>query len=212
LCVTETWLDSTVPNSAIAPTGFSVFRGGGVAVFCLNDLSVESVAIPQRFDDIEVVCIDIKVKGSIYRIIGYYRPPGFSTVDYEYIQNSIRCFQHLCSTHHTVVIMGDFNMPLVDWDLYSGPDTPMYSAFLHFINNYGLHQYVNRPTRGDKILDIVLSSSDSLVNDIQVTPPFSISDHNSVVFNVNGNDEDENRSSGNLDAFYDYARANKDGL
>ena len=108
--------------------------------------------------------------------------------------------------------MGDFNMPLVDWDLYSGPDTPMYSAFLHFINNYGLHQYVNRPTRGDKILDIVLSSSDSLVNDIQVTPPFSISDHNSVVFNVNGNDEDENRSSGNLDAFYDYARANKDGL
>ena len=108
--------------------------------------------------------------------------------------------------------MGDFNMSLVDWDLYSGPDSPMYFAFLHFINNYGLHQYVNRPTRGDKILDIVLSSSDSLVNDIQVTPPFSISDHNSVVFNVNGNDEDENRSSGNLDAFYDYARANKDGL
>jgi len=80
------------------------------------------------------------------------------------------CFQHLCSTHHTVVIMGDFNMPLVDWDLYGGPDTPMYSAFLHFINNYGLHQYVNRPTRGDKILDVVLSSSDSLVNDMQVTP------------------------------------------
>ena len=108
MCVTETWLDSTVPNSAVVPTGFSVFRhdrltrGGGVAVFCRNDLSVESVAIPQRFDDIEVVCIDIKVKGSIYRIIGYYRPPGFSTVDYEYIQNSIRCFQHLCSTHHTV--------------------------------------------------------------------------------------------------------------
>jgi len=79
-------------------SGVSVFRhdrltrGGGVAVFCRNDLSVESVAIPQRFDDIEVVCIDIKVKGSIYRIIGYYRPPGFSTVDYEYIQNSIKMF------------------------------------------------------------------------------------------------------------------------
>jgi len=155
-------------------TGFSVFRrdrltrGGGVAVFCRNDLSVESMAIPQRFHDIEVVCVDIEVKGSIYRIIGYYRPPGFSTVDYEYIDNSIRCFQHLCSTHHTVVIMGDFNMPLVDWDLYSGPDTPMYSAFLHFINNYGLHQYVNKPTRDDKILAIVLSSSDSLVNDMYI--------------------------------------------
>jgi len=58
----------------------------------------------------------------------------------------------------------------------------MYSAFLHFMNNYGLHQYVNRPTRGDKILDIVLSSSDSLVNDIQVTPPFSINDHNILLF------------------------------
>jgi len=61
-------------------------------------------------------------------------------------------------------------------------------------------------------LDIVLSSSDSLVNNMQVTSPFSINDHNSVVFNVNGNDGDENTSSGNLDAFYDYARAKKDGL
>ena len=88
----------------------------------------------------------------------------------------------------------------------------MYSAFLHFINNYGLHQYVNNPTRGDKILDIVLSSSDSLVNDMQVTAPFSTNDHNSVVFNVNGNEEDASTSSGNFDAFYDYARANKEGL
>ena len=107
------------------------------------------MAIHQCFDDIEVVCIDIKVKGSIFKIIGYYRPPGFSTADYEYIQ-----MYKMFPTHHTVVIMGDFNMPLVDWDLYSGPDTPMYSAFLHFINNYGLHKYVNNPTRGDKILDI----------------------------------------------------------
>jgi len=98
--------------------------------------------------------------------------------------------------------MGDFNMPLVHWDYYSAPDTPMYSAFLHFINKYGLHQYVNKPTRGDKILDIVLSSSASLVvNDMQVTAPFSINDHNSVVFNVNGNEEDENTSYGNLDGF-----------
>jgi len=177
LCVSETWLDSTVPNSVIAPTGYSVFRhdcltrGGGVAVFSRNDVSVENVAIPQCFEDIKVVCIDIKIKGSIYKIIGYYRPSGFSTADYEYIQNSIRCFQHLCSTHHTVVIMDDFNMPLVDWDLYSGPDTRMYSAFLHFINNYGLHQYVNNPTRGDKILDIVMSSSDSLIYGMQVTAP-----------------------------------------
>jgi len=91
-------------------------------------------------------------------------------------------------------------MPLVDWDLYSGPYTPMYSAFLHFINNYGLHQYVHKPSRGDKILNIVLSSSNSLVNDMQVTAPYSINDHNSVVFNVNGNEE-ENKSSGNPEAF-----------
>ena len=52
-----------------------------ITYLCRNDVSVENVAIPQRFEDIEVVCIDIEVKGSIYRIIGYYRPPGFSTVD-----------------------------------------------------------------------------------------------------------------------------------
>ena len=92
------------------------------------------------------------------------------------------------------------------------PDTPMYSAFLHFINNYGLHQYVDKSTRGDNILDIVLSSSVSLINDMQVTAPFSTNDHNSVIFNVNVSGDDGNTSSCNLDPFYDYACANIDGL
>ena len=218
LCVTETWLDISVPDSLIAPVGYNVFRcdrrtkGGGVAVFCRSDVTVEVVNVPPNFQDVEVVCIDIKIQGSVYRVIGYYRPPGSTATDLEYLQNSIKCFQHLCATHLTVVLMGDFNMPLVDWTHYSGPDTPMYYTLMHFVNNYGMHQYVREPTRGDKTLDIVLSSLDCLVNDLQVISPFSTNDHDSVIFSVNVDCDEGDVTSCENEVFFDYARADKTGL
>ncbi|XP_022806735.1 uncharacterized protein LOC111343809 [Stylophora pistillata] len=48
---------------------------------------------------------------------------------------------------------------------------------------FGLRQLVNKPTRGDQILDLVFTNQPDLydINSVQIVPPFGLSDHN-VVF------------------------------
>ena len=52
--------------------------------------------------------------------------------------------------------------------------------FLDMINDLFLIQNVNTPTRGDKILDLVLSSEKALVNDMEISCPIANSDHNII--------------------------------
>ncbi|XP_022785410.1 uncharacterized protein LOC111325784 [Stylophora pistillata] len=48
---------------------------------------------------------------------------------------------------------------------------------------FGLRQLVNKPTKGDQILDLVFTNQPDLydINSVQISPPFGLSDHN-VVF------------------------------
>ena len=57
-----------------------------------------------------------------------------------------------------------------------------------FYNNLlesGLSQHVNKPTRGDNILDLVFSTNDDLVSNVNTDPEFSTSDYKIVSFNIN---------------------------
>jgi hypothetical protein len=51
-------------------------------------------------------------------------------------------------------------------------------------HDFGLHQYVSEPTRGNNILDLVLCNNPSVISDISVLCPFSTSDHNVVSLNI----------------------------
>ena len=48
---------------------------------------------------------------------------------------------------------------------------------------FRLRQLVNKPTRGDQILDLVLTNQPDLydINSVQILPPFGLSDHNVVI-------------------------------
>ena len=50
-----------------------------------------------------------------------------------------------------------------------------------------LHQVVDENTRGNNILDLVLTSHFNLVSDISILEPLAGSDHNIVTFNLNTN-------------------------
>jgi len=187
-CVTETWLDSGTPDSIFVPTGYNVFRydrkslGGGVALFVKGVHAASHVRIDEEFTNIELVCIDVSLGQCDYRVIGYYRAPGLDSNDLDYMKCSIKCFQKLCATYRTIVLLGDFNLPKIDWSFYSGSNSSLYSVFISFINQYGFYQFVDTATRGENILDLVLSTSDSFVTDLTVISPFSNNDHYSVLF------------------------------
>jgi len=190
-CVTETWLTCDVPNTLFCPKGYTVFRhdrstpGGGVAIFVKTVIRSAVVDIPVEFNHIEIVCVDLTLSCFTCRLICIYRKPGFNELDVEYISDCIRCLKKLCSTEKLVIITGDCNLPDIDWSCYHAPDSPIYNMFIDFVNNFGFYQYVNQPTRNENILDVVMATSDTFLEDLSVSVPLGTSDHNTVIFKTN---------------------------
>ena len=49
------------------------------------------------------------------------------------------------------------------------------------------------PTRGDNVLDIVLSSQKELVDNVKIHEPLGNSDHNQIPFDINVKSESKNK-------------------
>jgi hypothetical protein len=59
--------------------------------------------------------------------------------------------------------MGDFNLPDMDWTYCSAPSNNIYDMFIDFINEFGLSQFVHKPTRisdsnNGHLLDLLISN------------------------------------------------------
>ena len=63
---------------------------------------------------------------------------------------------------------------------YSGED----QQFKFLIQDSFLIQHVLEPTRGENVLDIVLSSQNELVDDVKIHEPLGNSDHNQIQFYI----------------------------
>ena len=57
--------------------------------------------------------------------------------------------EEILLTQHECVIMGDFNLPHIDWSLRQ-PTLAPGSKLLQFISDNGLSQHVQEPTRRKK--------------------------------------------------------------
>ena len=52
-----------------------------------------------------------------------------------------------------------------------------------------------KPTRGENVLDIVLSSQKELVDNIKIPEPLGNSDHNQIHFDINVKSESKNKKT-----------------
>ena len=81
-----------------------------------------------------------------------------------------------------VLVMGDFNYPDIDWDCLESDSVG--ESFLNLVQDCFLFQHVLTPTRGNNILDLVLSSEEGMVEDLQVCEHLANSDHNMTSFKL----------------------------
>ena len=82
------------------------------------------------------------------------------------------------------IILGDVNLPKVNWNNFSGPDDAVHAAFLSFLLESSFIQLVNFSTRGSNILDVILTTVPSLFGKISCGIPIGDSDHSSVRFEL----------------------------
>jgi hypothetical protein len=184
--------------------------GGGVCILTSSTtVTALQVFPPPCFSHIEMCCIDIVVDGSkSIRLFNCYRPPhpNRSITAIKYISDMCDCINRLIPQNGTIILCGDFNFPTIDWSVDNAfriNDNCCTGIFLNLCYTHGLHQLVNSPTRQDNIIDLVLSNDINCILQVSVLPPFSTSDHNTVVFEIlNPSDSDDCTF-----ATYDFAKA-----
>ncbi len=159
--------------------------GGGVLILCRADLNPVQVQVD--FSVTGCDCLVIDLQGPVpCRIVCCYRPPSASAAAMGELCQQLAM---ACDGHEPIVVVGDFNLPYVNWVTYSAPRTLQYDAFLDFVNAASLSQLVLSSTRQENILDLVLTSDELFVSRVAVVDCFGTSDHSAVQFSLLGSNE-----------------------
>merc|ERR1711915_469741 len=184
--LTETWLDSE-KNEFISEfniEGYTLInkdrkskRGGGVLIYIRDYLKPIRVESQTNNEKVETVWAQLTGDNNQRVNIGVvYRPPNQTAEIDDLLYGEIN--YQITRNHHTV-IMGDFNLPDINWDnigvrsYYTGRDgdgrelrQTSSEKFIELMQNNFLVQNVNEPTRNDNLLDLVLSTEENLVQNV----------------------------------------------
>ena len=161
--------------------------GGGVLLYVKPHLHPQVITKPQ-ISDIDVKYVQILSGPEKLILALVYRPPAQNS----YVDNELyEQISDICN-HNDAIIFGDFNLPVTVWGgtLNSHSGHELYSNILES----SLYQHIHESTRGESILDIVLSTNDNQINNVDVGPEFSTSDHKSVFFTIECNTGVHNNS------------------
>jgi len=85
---------------------------------------------------------------------------------------------------NTNIIVGDFNLPKINWKTLSCPSDNFHKPFLSFLIESSCTQLINFPTCGSNILDLILTNDAHVISHINADTPCGASDHVSILFNV----------------------------
>ncbi len=208
VAINETWLDDTITDAILVSHpcnskkfAYSVFRkdrnarGGGVCLLIHNNFSSSPVLLSVRFSELEVVSVDISVNESDkHRVVCVYYPHR----DVSTAKPLADCISDLCNVPYTVTVLGDFNLPHIDWNTFMCPQDGVHNVLLDSFLSNSLTQLVDSVTRKSSltqpvdvsmedegnILDLVLSTDENSIADVRVSDVPFPSDHYSVSFSV----------------------------
>ena len=188
VAITETWLNDTVADSELG-LGFqhhTWFRrdrgslGGGVA--CAVRSSLSPLQLPDP-DGVEVMLI--RLQSATVTIAVCYRPPD----DDDALQRVTDALAAVRPQDYRLIVMGDFNLPEITWAASEGGAIPRLqrqtnraARFLDECDALGLKQWVCEPTRGESVLDLVLTSR--LPTRVDVSDSVLTTDHRETVATV----------------------------
>ena len=176
IAITETWLTEAVKDSELLPSNFHIHRkdrsctqtstrGGGVL------LAVDSNIVTRRRADLEphlevLVCEIIFKSRPKMAVVLWYRPPNDDRSDFN--SQLDETLHRVFSQFTDVCLLGDFNMPGIDWSLPVVP-TPSSTSLVDFIQttkSHGLSQINTFPsnTITSSFLDLIFISDIHLLS------------------------------------------------
>ena len=169
---------------------FTVYRAdrnrqGGGAALLIHTSIISRALITESFSDLcQVAGAILTVQSQNILVFLIYRSPSCHPSDFN---TCLETVYELAAEHQfPLLVMGDFNCPLIDWNNFVCPSgNSTNTSLLSFSQCLSLHQLVRSPTRNNNILDLVFCSVESLVSSLTVSPPLPSLDHNTIQFHLN---------------------------
>lgn len=210
MAIIESHLSEDILDAEINIPGYSLSRTdraqrerGGVCMYIDDDFA--STVLHSLSNSVCETLI-LKIVSINLVICLMYRPPDCKQDEFLPCLSDIR--KTLSEHENTkIIFLGDLNFPQIDWSDTANPKIQkmtdqsdkkiQITSLLELTEEFGLHQLVSKPTRGENTLDLVFSNVTSDLVDCVVTKCESMSDHSIVdmkfpTLKVAANTQDKN--------------------
>ena len=181
----ESWANKDITDAELGLEGYVMFRkdrmgrrGGGVLLYVKDTIPAYEIQLREEADCEEAIWCKLVTGHKTVTMGVVYRCPNITKESNEKIQNAIREV-----SKGDCIIMGDFNHGNIQWDTLESTGVED-QQFMCLIQDNFLIQHVLEPTRGGRVLDLVLSSQKEFVDNVKIQEPLGSSDHNQLHFNI----------------------------
>ena len=197
VCLTETHLTSSYSEAEINMEGYVLYRAdrvagrkkGGVAIYIKDHFSIGVQQLHAASDGfVESLVLYLGELRAV--VVAMYRPPRCPQNSFENAVTQMKeKIDQITGPMPNVIIMGDFNLPDVEWTSRTvcgglREEREQAHVLFKFMDEYCLNQEVDVPTRGENILDLLITNNDELVNDVRILYTKQ-SDHEVVIVGTN---------------------------
>ena len=129
----------------------------------------------------ELVSVKLIVENTKQVVIyASFRPPSSAFEVMENLKDAL--LQVLACKNFTLLLSGDFDLPDIDWEKNALKENLSHHresrSYLVTISELGLRQFVDFPTRGDNIPDLILANKEFSVSNVLSCP--GVSDHDMI--------------------------------
>ena len=192
IIATETWLNPNIYSSEFFSPSYTIFRrdritnttGGGVLIAVNRCYKCEEYVIPKHTNS-ELIWIKLTTKGDKRLYIGAcYRP---DKSDEKTLNDCDDYLQAITKNENNVILLGrDFNLEGWDWGKNVIKPNARYVAihqlFENILDNHGLKQIVDEPTRKNAVLDLLITNRPNKILRTEIQPGIATGDDHQVVY------------------------------
>ena len=192
IIATETWLNPTIYSSEFFSSSYNIFRcdritnttGGGVLIAINRCYKSEEYVIPKNTNS-EIIWVKLTTKGNKRLYIGAcYR---HEKSDEKTLHDCDDYLQAITKNENNAILLGgDFNLDGWDWEKNVIKPNARYVAIHHLfediINNHGLKQIIDEPTRKNTVLHLLITNRPNQINRTEILPGIATGDDHQVVY------------------------------
>ena len=182
--ITESWANKDITDAELGLEGYVMFRkdrmgrSGGVLLYVKDTIPAYEIQLREEADCEEAIWCKLVTGHKTVTMGVVYRCPNITKESNEKIQNAIREV-----SKGDCIVMGYFNHGNIQWGTLESTGVEDQQCMCLIQDNF-LIQHVLEPTRGGRVLDLVLSSQKEFADNVNIQEPLGSSDHNQVHFNI----------------------------